>query len=334
MPLKLYRRGAIWHYRGTVAGRLLRGSTKTADKKRAERIAAGKEDRQWRGHFDGAASVTTFAQAAIAYRAAGKSTRFLMPVEDFWRDTLVSDITAGAVRQAALTLLPKAGPATRNRQVIVPAQAIINHAASLELCQRIRVPRFPVIKREKEPATWAWIEAFMAHASPHLGALACFMFLTGARISEALSVCWEDVDLQGAKALIRQTKIGAERRAHLPPVLVAAIANIPERKETIFKYSSRDTCAPQWDKAVKRAELKHLSFHACRHGFATALLQAGIDPVTVAKLGGWKSPAHVFATYGHAMDDATVTNRIVGGRDAEPFARDTGNAQRRRKVSQ
>lgn len=312
MPLKLYRRGEIWHYRGTVAGRRLRGSTETADKTRAQRIAASKEDRQWKGHLDGPASVLTFAQAGIKYRAAGKPTRFLRIIENYWKDTPVLEITAGAIRQSALVLWPTAGPATRNRQAIVPTQAIINHAASLELCPKVSVPRFPVIRREKEPATWEWIEAFMAKANPHLGALACFMFLTGARISEALAIRWEDMDLNTRKALICSGKVKTERRAHLPPPLVAAIANIPDRKETVFKYSSRDTVKPQWDKVIRRAKIKALTPHRCRHGFATAMLHAGIDPVTVAKLGGWKTPAHVFATYGHAMSDETVTDRIIG----------------------
>jgi len=312
MPIKLYRRGEIWHYRGTVAGRRLRGSTGTSDKARAQRIAAEKEGRQWKGHLDGPASVLTFAQAALKYRASGKPTRFLAPVEDYWKDTPVLEITGGAIRQAALVVCPNAGPATRNRQVIVPTQAIINHAHSLELCPKISVERFKVARREKEPATWEWIQSFMAHANPHLGGLACFMFLTGARISEALAVTWEDVDLSARRALISQTKVGAERWAHLPPPLMAAMANIPDRKETVFKYSSRDTAAPQWDKVIRRAAIKPLSFHACRHGFATAMLQAGVDPVTTAKRGGWKSPAHVFATYGHAMDDETVTDRIIG----------------------
>jgi hypothetical protein len=43
MPLKIYRRGPIWHYRGTVAGRRLRGSTGTTDKDVAARIAAERE---------------------------------------------------------------------------------------------------------------------------------------------------------------------------------------------------------------------------------------------------------------------------------------------------
>jgi integrase len=312
MPVKLYRRGEIWHYRGTVAGRRLRGSTRTSDKARAQRIAAEKEDRQWKGHLDGPASVLTFAQAALKYRAAGKSTQFLAQVEDYWKDTPVREITAGAVLQAARVLCPHSKAATRNRAVIVPTQAIINHAAALNLCPKISIKRFPIVKREKEPVTWEWVQAFMAHANPHLGALACFMFLTGARITEALSVTWEDVDLHAGKALIRQTKIGVERRAHLPTVLIAAIANIPERGETVFRYASRGAAGLPWHRTIKRAGIKPLSFHACRHGFATAMLQAGVDPVTTAKRGGWKSPAHVFATYGHAMDDETVTDRIAG----------------------
>jgi integrase len=195
-------------------------------------------------------------------------------------------------------------------------QAVINHAASMDLCRHLKVKRFPVETKKKEPATWEWVQAFMAHSNPHLGALCCFMFLTGARISEALNVLWEDVDLSEGKALIRQTKIGAERRAHLPAVLVAAIANIQsnrEPSEKVFKYSSLHTAKPQWRKVFKRAGIKPLTYHACRHGFATAMLHKGVDPITVAKLGGWKSAQHVFATYGHAMADETLADRIVDG---------------------
>ena len=60
---------------------------------------------------------------------AGKPTRFLRPLLEHWRETPVSQITAGAIRQAALTIYPDATGATRNRAVITPAQAVINHAA-------------------------------------------------------------------------------------------------------------------------------------------------------------------------------------------------------------
>lgn len=313
MPLNIFKRGKIWHYRGTVNGARLRGTTGTADKKTAQQIASGIEAAQWKGDLNGPESTLTFLQAAVMYRKAGRTERYVKAVSDYWKDTLVKDITSGAVRNAAIVLYPNPKQsATRNRQVIVPTQAIINHAAELDLCSPLKVTRFSVETKTKEPATWEWVQAFMKHANPHLGALCCFMFLTGARVSEAINVRWEDIDLVARKALIRQTKIGAERRAHLPPPLFVAIANIEgERKGKVFKYSTRDTAKPQWNKVIKRAKIKYLTYHSCRHGFATALLHRRIDPVTVAKLGGWKSTKHLFDTYGHAMEDDTLADVII-----------------------
>jgi integrase len=314
MPLTLYKRGKIYHYRGTVAGRRLRGTTGTTKKAAAERFISDLEDKQWKGHFDGPGAVLTFAQAALLYRQAGKSTRFLDTIEDYWKDTLVSSINSGMVQKAAIALHPKAGGATKNRHVIVPTQAIINHAADLDLCTRLRVKRFPSVTKKKTPATWEWVKAFMAAGNPHIGALCCFMFLTAARVSEAIDVRWEDVDLSAATAVIRETKVGKERTAHLPPPLVVAIANIESNREPsakVFKYSSRHTLRPQWEKVIKRASLPRLTFHTCRHGFATSLLHKGVDPVTVAKMGGWASAQLVFETYGHAKEDKTLANLLV-----------------------
>ncbi len=316
MPLKIYRRGEIWHFSGTVAGRRLRGSTKTADKETAKQIAADRESREWKGALYGPEAVLTFAQAAIMYLAADKPDRFVDRVSAYWKDTPVKQITGGAVRQSAIVLLPNAKAATRNRNVIVPTQAIINHAASLGKCQHLKVERFAVVTKKKQPATWEWVQRFMAVSSPHLGALACFMFLTGARISDALDVRWKDVALAAARVTIRQGKLGGqERTAHMPPALVAAIANIPGEREPlskVFGYSSAHTAKWPWRAAIKRAGIAPLTFHSCRHGFATAMLHSGVDPITTAKLGGWKDPRHVFSTYGHAMDDDTLANRIIG----------------------
>lgn len=315
MPIRVYKRGEVWHYRGTVAGRLLRGTTSATSKEIAQRIAADIEGRHWKGRLDGPASVLTFAQAAMLYRAAGKSDRFLRKIEDHWKDTPVKAITAGAIRQSAIVLYPTAGPATRNRQVIVPTQAIINHAAELEYCQHLRVKRFPATKKAKAPATWEWVQAFMAHASkPNLAALACFMFLTGARISQALAITWADVDFRSRKVKIRATGKGDDDRfAHMPPELIAALANIGgERKGRVFEFKSRGNCKTQWNGAIRRAGIAKLSYHSCRHGFATGLLDKGVSPITVAQRGGWKDARHVFETYGHDVAAVDVTDVLTG----------------------
>ncbi|TJW87350.1 MAG: site-specific integrase, partial [Mesorhizobium sp.] len=166
-----------------------------------------------------------------------------------------------------------------------------------------------------------WVTVFAASASPHLGALCLFMFGTGARIGEAVALTWNDVDLAQRTALIRQTKVNDERLAHMPPPVVAALANIPSNRnpdDLVFRYVNRESVRKVWDSAIARAEIKKLSPHCCRHGFATTLLHRGVDVKTVAKLGGWKDVATLVKTYAHAMGDRTVTNVLFGTNLAQP----------------
>lgn len=317
MPLKLYLRNGIWNYRGTIGPTerraRLSGSCKTGDKDIAARQIAEIETKYWKGHFDGPGSILTFRQAAQLYRAAGKSERFLARIEDHFKDTLVADINAGSIRQMAIELYPNCTGASRNRQGIVPAQAVINHCSESELCSPIRVKRFKVDAKVKAPVTLEWLRAFSPHASQPIEALAWFMFLTGARIGEAIAVRWEDVSLNGGTVLIKQSKVSNERVSHLPTPLVAMLSNLPRINERpVFVYQHPDDIVRAWKGAITRAKIKRLTPHSCRHGFATGLLRRGVDVTTVAYLGGWKTPAQVLKTYGHALKDITLTDLLIG----------------------
>lgn len=315
MPLKLYKRGKIWHYRGTVAGRRLRGSTETASKETAQRIASAKEQTVWKSHLDGPESVLTFAQAAMMYRQAEKSDRFLTSVEDYWKETPVKSMTGGAIRDSAIALYPNAGPATRNRQAIVPAQAVINHCAERNLCAHIRVKRFTVVRNRKPAVTWEWVQAFMAHAvKPNLAGLACLMYLTGARISQALKIKWADVDFKGRRVLIRGTLKGGgepDRWARMPEALVVALARITRDDEFVFGFKSRGNAKTQWAGTCRRAGIKYLSYHRCRAGFASGLLSRGVSPATVASRGGWRSQQTVLQFYSEDIEDVDVTDVLT-----------------------
>ncbi len=316
MSLEIFRRGGVWHYRGTVGpvGRRqrLRGSCQTKNKDIAARYIAEIEKKYWDGHFDGPAAILTFRRAAALYRAANKSDKFLGPVEAYLGDTLVKDINGGIIRQMAIELFPDNSGASRNRRAITPTQAVINHCNESDLCQPIRVKRFPVEKSEKDPATLAWVKSFQAAAKPHLGAYALFMFLTGCRPSEALAVREGDLDLSAATVTIRETKMGTERKAHLPVMLVAALANLePVPGRPLFVYRKFIDMYWSWKRTVEKAGIAELTPHCCRHGFATELLRRGVDVVTVAWLGGWESPAQVLRTYGHAIKKRSLTDVLA-----------------------
>jgi integrase len=314
--LIIKQRGRIWHYSGTVGPtgkrRRLRGSCKTTDKDIAARQVAEIEARYWKGHFDGVEAILMFSQAAKMYRAAGKSTLGLDKVEAYLGSTLVKDISEGTVHVMARELYPEASGASRNRLVIVPVQAVVNHAAKSKLCPRLSVERFKVNAKVKEPATLEWIRAFCAHANQRVGALALFMFLTGARISEALAVMPEDLDLQARTVLIKESKQSKERVSHLPAPLVVALANLEiVEGRGVFGYVHPTDVRSAWYSAIARAGIKRLTPHSCRHGFATGLLRRGVDVVTVAYLGGWKGANQVLRTYGHANKNPKLTDLLL-----------------------
>ncbi|HZR75674.1 site-specific integrase [Bradyrhizobium sp.] len=314
MPLYLFQRNGIWNCRGTVAGRIIRRSLKTTDKTIAAREASQIEQREWKRRHDGPGSVLTFAQAAMHYRGGGKDDQWLSFIEDHLKDTLISEITPGYLRTLAVKILPGCSGATLNRKGLTSAIAVINYCAEDGLCSPIKVKRFKEDSKIKEPATLEWVNAFAANANPHVGALCMFMFMTGARIGEAIALQWNDLNLDDRTALIRQTKTGSDRLANLPPPLVAKLRLLSEMKipdRGVFGYNGRGDLWRVWAAAIERAKIKHLSPHCCRHGFATGLLRRGVDVVTVAHLGGWKSPALVLKIYGHANRNRNITDLLA-----------------------
>ncbi|MBA85987.1 tyrosine-type recombinase/integrase [Thalassobius sp. S69A] len=341
MPLTLYQRGNIWHYRGSVAGRRLRGSCKTSDRKIAERVKAEVEAKAWQGKFEGPGAALTMAQVFHAYLDAEKPARFLLKLAAHWKDTPVALVFPETIRQAARKLYPNASAATWNRQVIKPTQAAINHAAGLGWCQRVSVKRFPETNAVKTPATLEWVQSFYAQAViddlPHLGALCVFMFGTGARAGESCRLTWTNVDLDRRTAKLMLFKSTPwERTAHLQPMLVNAITAIPSNRnpdDRVFKYAGRGSVKGPWANVCDRAGIEQLTPHCCRHGFATSMLHRGFDVKTVAERGGWKDATTVLRTYAHALTDRTVTDALFDTKVTQQgVERDATNGKEREKT--
>jgi len=328
MSLKLFRRSGFWHYRGTIGPperrKRFRGSTGLEDsaknKSTAQRyVTETIETPYWRGHLDGPSSILTFEVACQKYLADGKSDNFLQPVREYLGKMLVRDIKPSTIREMANVLYGHCTNDTKTRLGITPARSVINFNAKSELCSPISIENFEPDGESKEPATMQWVNDLRAAetTSEILGNYALFMFLTGCRPSEALQIDKDrDLDLRAATCIIRNKKERGQhkgrRKAHLPEMLVAALANMPtEPGRSLFWYHKLNVIRWPWNQAVKRAGIQRLTPHCCRHGCATELLRQGVDVVTV----GWlidMTPEMVLETYGHALKDPTLTNRIIG----------------------
>ena len=143
------------------------------------------------------------------------------------------------------------------------------------------------------------------------------------RRGELLALCWEDVDLDGAKIRIERaleetaaglrfkapkTKHG-RRTISLPASAVEAVRahrlkqlelrialgqGKPEPNALVFSTTEGEPLSPDnlsrdWRRVVAAMNLPSVKFHALRHSHASALIASGLDVLTVSRrLGPWE----------------------------------------------
>jgi integrase len=298
-------RGKVYYAVGSVGGQRIRKSLGTRDKQRAEELCAHLEAALWRRHTFGEEAVRTFEEAALSYMEAGGERKYLPPIIRRFKGHLLASIKPGEIREAARVLYPEAKGSTRNRHVIVPARAVINHGASLGWCQPIRVANFPTEKTRRTAVGRDWIDSFLRQADvdklPHLAAAVLFTWQTGARASEVSRVLPEHVNLHERTILLERTKT-EWRVCHISRELMLRLANLPTRDgRPLFGYSSRHGIARRMKAVCRRAGIPFVSPHQSgRHSFATNALAMGATVKQVMEAGGWKSARLVLETYAHA----------------------------------
>lgn len=269
----------------------------------------------------------TFEEATKSYINHGGEERYLEKLLEHFGPTDVTTITPLGVRSAALKLLPDALASTRNRQVITPARAVLYHAHELGWRMPARIRLFPSTKtRQTVPASRKWLETFIDRCDsdglPHLAACVLFMNLTGARVSEAINLLWEHVDLSKRTALLVKTKTETNSLRHLPDHLVERIRELgSQRGGRVFNYTSRYSINERIEAVCLRANIPYKSSHTVgRHAFATNALNAGVSVRVAMDAGGWKSSAIFLETYTHTIDAGrTVRDHFNAIHHADQF---------------
>lgn len=192
-------------------------------------------------------STRTFRDAVNSYLTHGGESRYLDKITAIIGDRPLSSIVPFDVRELATHLYPDASNATRNRQVITPVRAVMHHAYDRGWAPLVRLRNLktdaPVRKKAASPA---WLHAFTRQCEqddlPHLAALVLFMSQTGARVSEAIRLTWEHVDLVRRTALLTKTKTGSNSTRFLTDQLVDRLHRLNRQsapQDRVFRYTSR-----------------------------------------------------------------------------------------------
>ncbi|MEL6705720.1 MAG: tyrosine-type recombinase/integrase [Bacteroidota bacterium] len=161
----------------------------------------------------------------------------------------------------------------------------------------------------------AIIGALRQHLNPGPRNAIIVAYETAARISEALSLRWEDVDRgrEGvpASVLIRETKTGRPRRV---PLSAEALRCLDEQRgltsgagfifpgRSLNKPLGWGACNNLMRKARKLSGVEDITIHDLRHARATRWLMDGIPVHLVSRLLGHARVATTLDTYADALD--------------------------------
>jgi len=309
MPLKLNPpkegRSPFYRIRGTYLGIYVDRSAGTADKRLAQRVLKDIQRKIESGQLtDGG---TTFYDAAHSYLKGGGEERFIWKLVDYFGRRELLSIDHAARLRACEELYPGCSPATWNRAVFTPISAIIHHVDP-DTGIRIRRPKGAQGEQRTQWVTLEQFVRFLDHASDQIRRLAVYLVYTGSRLGEALALDWDrddaraagHIDLGQAIAIVGRTKNGDPRGVHLPPVVIAELANIEPKHGRVFGYRQNWDVYPAWREAAAAAGIAWFTPHVCRHTYATWMRQQGADAKGLLETGAWRDIKSVLR-YMHAV---------------------------------
>jgi integrase len=240
-----------------------------------------------------------FQDAAKEYLDWSKAHKRSWRTDAHWLDRLrgvfagktLDEITPEAIERFKLDLVQSRSKATVNRHL-----ALLRHLFNRRIEDFGHAGRNPVRKRtmfSEQNTRTRWLspeeESRLLAVIPAPYAAFCRVALyTGARRGELLAARWDQVDTKRGLLTLPTSKSGKPRFIELSSVVLDTLARVPRHlgDPRIFPGCRKVTHRfPAW---VEGAQLPgQVTLHTLRHTYASRLVLAGVDLVTIRELGGW-----------------------------------------------
>ncbi len=124
---------------------------------------------------------------------------------------------------------------------------------------------------------------------------------------------------------IRLPKYGSERTVPLPDELLTTLSahvELGHRGDWLFAGAEHDpphqnTVGHRWRQTAMKAQVEGFTLHSLRHFYASGLIAAGCDVVTVQRALGHAKPTTTLETYSHLWPSAEDKTRKAASALAE-----------------
>jgi integrase len=169
--------------------------------------------------------------------------------------------------------------------------------------------------------------------SPFVLAAIGLLILTGARLTEILTLRWEYVDLQHGVLRLPDSKTGA-KQVYLSDYAVHLLRSMPRLQASPYVIPGNKPGArlinlqKPWRRLRAKADLDDVRIHDLRHSFASVAASAGMSLPIIGKLLG-HTQASTTQRYAHLASDpvraasnliGTVITAAMNGKNRQPCA--------------
>ena len=133
------------------------------------------------------------------------------------------------------------------------------------------------------------------------------LILTGARLSEVLTLKWDWIDFDNSCIRLPDPKTGA-KTIYLSPQARQVLTSLPRYEDNphVICGLKRGSCLVNlqkpWRSIRKRAGLDNVRIHDLRHSFASTAVASGMSLPMIGKLLGHSQP-QTTARYAHLSAD-------------------------------
>lgn len=197
----------------------------------------------------------------------------------------------------------------------------------------VKLPRRAPRSTALQVATSEQVGKLLAASVPEMRPFIGLCAFAGLRLGEASAIKVSDVDFlrrqvrverqvqkrRGGRSEVKPPKYESARTVYVPEELTQMVAKHVEAlglsgDDWLFEAASGGPVPPTtvnswWMRTMKKAKLAGLTVHMLRHHYASGLIAAGCDVVTVQRALGHKSPSVTLNTYSHLWPTAEDKTR-------------------------
>ena len=311
--MSLFKRGNVWWSYCYQDGVRHQYSTKTSNRKQAEKIEAKlrEELNNQRFQIVEIDPDMKFDELAARFLASGSvrphhryHLKFLLP---FFSEFPVLRITKSLTEEFRRQRMARASikDATVNRDLSV-LRHILYWGVDEQLLAANPLARMKMARERRtrrQILSIAEEEALLGAAKDHLRTMIIAALDTGMRRGEITSQLWEDIDFFRSVLSVTRSKTPEGESREIP--LTRRLSELllatrkPEGLVIGFRGKPVRIVKRAWQTALKNAAIRHVRFHDLRHTFNTRLMEAGVMQEIRMALMGHSTGGTVHGIYTH-----------------------------------